>query len=207
MKDLSWLKTNPAIPLIICPSKKFLYFRLPKNAGTSIYINILKVELPDCMQMKYFKEKYDEALNSLTLEDFNSWFKFVIVRNPYARAVSSYVYLQQFRDSRGHTTLESFLKSVKEGEGSQRFKTHTMPQHPGYMHDGELFCDYIGKVEELEECWPSLADRLGVSRELPHANKSGARHYSHYYDAVTKAMVEEIYSVDFEYLNYRFEEE
>lgn len=204
MKNLNWLRDSDKIPLVICPSRKFLYFRLHKVAGTSIYRGIMEKQLTDAWVKKTYPKQFARWFAEATLEDFKEYFKFVIVRNPYSHAVSNYVYLSKHYKRK--EPFKRFLSRIIAGTEDYRFKAHVAEQHHCYLHEGEPFYDFMGRLENLKNDWPVVARRIGLPDALPKKNRSGAKHYSHYYDKDTKEMVEQIYRKDLEYLQYKFEE-
>ena len=71
------------------------------------------------------------------------------------------------------------------------------------------YIDYIGKLENLQESWKVISERLGIEYEpLPHENKSKNKNFfSNYRDAYnkkTEEYVREKYNEDIKLFNYEF---
>ena len=69
---------------------KFLFLHLPKTGGTSIN--------------KFFNDKFDNNerdfghpyLSDYKCNNFDDYFKFTVVRNPYDRLVSAFFYMKEY---------------------------------------------------------------------------------------------------------------
>ena len=72
----------------ISSKHRFMYCKLPKNAGTSIFRN----NLWDAFNLSYASLQNDRA--KLTIDEFRDIFKFTFVRNPYDRLISNYFYFK-----------------------------------------------------------------------------------------------------------------
>lgn len=139
-------------------------------------------------------------------EQFDSYFKFGFVRNPWDRVVSLYERREglQFRDQ---MDFEGFVDWIRYSSSTS---VHAVPHR--YQLDwfvdphGDLLADLIGKFEKLSEDWASVAERIGLPTELPHTNPGVQRkHYSEYYSNRTRHVVAERFAVDIEYFGYEFE--
>ena len=67
--------------------------------------------------------------------------------------------------------------------------------------------DFLGRFEQLETDFKQVAQKLGrpADLSLPVINKSSHKHYSDYYTAETRAIVERVYRRDIEAFGYGFE--
>jgi hypothetical protein len=160
--------------------------------------------------------------------DFEDYFKFVMVRNPWSRLVSLYE-MSAFREGgqlsrlRGRATRhEGFRAWVRAldppGVGSGRGDPAEMEKgvirfgvlsHLGFAGDeaGRLLVDEVIKLEEIESRLPSLFERLGlppVSR-VPRTGRGRYRDsYRTYYDDQTSELVRALYEEDIERFGYTF---
>lgn len=64
----------------VCRTRKLLFIHIPKNAGTSI-TKSLEMENQGHVAALHYKRN---------LEDFDEFFKFTVIRNPWDRVVSCY---------------------------------------------------------------------------------------------------------------------
>ena len=78
---------------------------------------------------------------------------------------------------------------------------------------GKLLVKDVIKLEELEAAWPRLQARICGFAHTPYAADAGLRrnpsshgHYSEYYDAATRRIVDEYMGVDLRVFGYKFEQ-
>lgn len=140
-------------------------------------------------------------------------FMFTFVRNPWDRVVSAFHCLQddqgtfgrRWRRVGGVRLSRDFKAYVREGLREDQRSIHFKPQIKTFMCDGEFIPNlFIGRFERLAEDWATVADTIGVSKELPHYNKSKHRPYSELYDEETRQIVADIYAEEIEALGYEF---
>jgi hypothetical protein len=141
-------------------------------------------------------------------ETFNNYFKFAIVRNPWDRMLSQYLFDRLFkqprkeREARRDFSFDEFSDYIRGlpaflRQGQYEFITD---------EKGECLVDFIGRFENLASDFRALCRRMGVpERHLPHINSSRHTHYSAYYTEETKRRVEELFEEDIEMFGYRFE--
>jgi hypothetical protein len=161
---------------------------IPKVAGTSVK-SIFESESAESlgrgeMPFKPNDDKFDpppphlRATDHLkyglvTASEFNSYFKFAFVRNPWERMVSEYLF-------RGHPLRFDFKTFLFEHLPKPAWSDeycHIIPQYD-FVHDeeGHLIVDFIGHFETLSEDFATVRDRIGLPvRAMPHLN----RHTSH----------------------------
>ena len=139
-------------------------------------------------------------------EEFGRMFRFVIVRNPYDRALSCWRYLTG--GDGGGVGFERFLESLPEAwatKTNRHLATHTAPVWPDITDDeGTLLVDVIYKLEEIESAMPDLCGRLGVNaRSFEHTNASGGKkRRDEALTTRTRALVERLYADDLHGLGY-----
>lgn len=151
-----------------------------------------------------------------TKDEFEGMYKFVIVRNPYDRAVSCWKYLFQtdtprhlkrLRMKYSFASFLSELPSVWETKQDRHMATHTAPIWSDITDDDNtLLVDDIFKLEDIDGAVSTISQKLGISgRGYSHINKNlrGAD-YRKYYNSKTRRMIEALYENDIRYLNYQF---
>jgi hypothetical protein len=157
--------------------------------------------------------------------DFDAYFKFVMVRNPWSRLVSLYE-MYAFREggqlsrlrsrSTRHEgfrawsrTLDSKLgRGVAPGvqKGVIRFGAFS---YVGFAGDenGRPLVDEVIKLEEIDSGLPPVLERLGVPlpRRVPQTGR-GRYHgsYRAYYDDETRELVGALYAEDIQRFGYTF---
>ncbi|PYK69889.1 MAG: hypothetical protein DME44_13330 [Verrucomicrobia bacterium] len=180
---------------------KCIFVEVPKTGSTSVRYMLGKPIKPhlNLCEIKRMMESYwvvrggrkNRILEWLYLtlpaerrkewgrRQFESYFKFGFVRNPWDRVVSSSTCIHS---SPHRYQLDWFVDA-----------------------NGKMLADFIGRFERLQEDWAVVAKKLGVSEVLPHARANPRpRHYTEYYTPETQSIIEEKFKVDIETFNYRF---
>lgn len=185
--------------MIISHKHKFIFFHIPKTAGSSL--------------TTYF-QKYGKKVKRP--HNFNSdlnrgFFRFGFFRNPWDRFVSKYFYFKNYGQKLGNdlhsgeivNRFNSFREFVINYENvSSEFKSPHWKNQICWNVDR---LDFIGKFENLQEDFNTICDKIGIPRQkLPHKNKTRHKHYTEYYDDETKQVVAEKYAKDIEYFGYKF---
>jgi hypothetical protein len=143
----------------------------------------------------------------LTREQYASYFKFTIVRNPWTRVFSWYgncVGRPELRKRFGLEPTTPFDVFIRErlGKGALR------PQLT-WLRDsrGRLPIDFIGRFETLQRDFEAVCARLQITAApLPHARKGGGADYREHYDDHTRALVAQVYAEEIELFGYRFDD-
>lgn len=141
-------------------------------------------------------------LGYVTPAQFDSYFKFAVVRNPYARILSEY----RYRSPAGRTSFDRFWTSRPTDEHLNATR-HVVPQHR-YLYSGDqLLVDQVVKFETLTREWPHLSQRLfGEVVPLPHANAARATAARDVQlDDNARTAIAERYRQDFECFGYSTE--
>ncbi len=134
--------------------------------------------------------------------EFDAYFKFSFVRNPFARFVSYAAFMGR-----------------KQGEferAPQQFMKHLLDTVQPYDHilfrpqyefvtdaDGRLLVDAVGRVETMQESWDAICVRIGITpAQLAITNQSRHSDYVEYYDAELIERIAGLYHRDFELFGY-----
>jgi hypothetical protein len=192
---------------MICHDKQFIFIHCQKCGGESIEHALTgkadvgyNGDLFEGSPEKHWgKQNYIDAYGK---EVWNNYFTFSFVRNPWERMISWICY----RDKRFNLYNGKINKDILIKEISMR------PEHTSYVNMLGLLdsdskqMDFIGKVENMQNDFEYVCDRLRIPRILlPHNNKSNHNHYSEYYDNETVELVANKYSKDIEMFGYSFE--
>ena len=79
--------------VIFSPSRKFIWLKNAKVAGTSMYRGIMKREILDLVSYKDNPTEFDQWWDNLTDRKLKKYFKFTFVRNPFDRLVSAFSHI------------------------------------------------------------------------------------------------------------------
>ncbi|ERT06112.1 sulfotransferase family protein [Lyngbya aestuarii BL J] len=209
---------------------KCIFVHIPKTGGTSLE-NIIWPRAKDRTESNLwmgfisgFHNKYQtgglQHLLSTQIRQevgdqvFNSFFKFTVVRNPWDKAISQFLYMKKrksLRDFMGMSEDDCF----KQYLSLIQKKNHVQwePQYKFVFDDqGCLLVDFIGKFENFEQDAYKILDQSGVKtkilgirvKKIPHTNKSNRLHYTEYYDTESREIVQNLYQKDIEIFNYTF---
>ncbi|MGN6616912.1 MAG: sulfotransferase family 2 domain-containing protein [Ilyomonas sp.] len=220
--------------------KSFFWLNCRKCAGTSFrnsftppYVQTKRGEAKPFVAVP--KEEWNDVLNNFRVplgeyeykrmlfakkflyseEEFNDMYKFVIVRNPYDRAVSIWKWV--FRNKEIHAkrflmkySFRYFLSQLPryfEMKHDRQIIGHAAPVWSDITdHDGNVLVDGIFKLEEMDEAIKIINKKIGTN--IPGLSKKNVKRqndsYRKHYDSKTKKLVEEIYGYDIEKLGYSF---
>ena len=233
---------------MICHEYRCVFVHIPKTAGVSIeHVFLRLVGLTwETRARLLLRPNDDPALGPprlahltageyvtcgyLTQRQFESYFTFSFVRNPWDRIVSEYKY------RRYPITIDfkTYLFKHLPTPGWTGPYRHVLPQYD-FLYDetGTLLVDFVGKFESLQADFDTVSARLGIPpTPLPRANQSlddsrasGLReqfrrlrralrsrerehtfaHYSQYYDEESKEFVAHLFRKDVETFCYAFD--
>lgn len=213
--------------MLISEKHNFLFVHIAKNAGTSIRRALRPYALPT--QKKYplklltklhldfdwhwhhfrYHTSMAEAERQIPENVFDDLYKFAVVRNPWSRLVSSYHFKQQ---RKGH---ESTKRKVKKMGFSEflRFAHKTHLKTPlAYSQkrrilliNGEIGTDMILRFEQLNQDWEELSGKIGLTADLPTANKSKHLDFREFYSDDDAEFVAQHWQDDIEAFGYRFD--
>jgi len=172
---------------MISPKHKSIFVHIPKVAGQSIetiFLEDLGLSWDAREKLLLRKKKKNElgperlahlrakdyvAFGYVDTKDFEEFFTFSFVRNPYARVLSLYHYLGYSRIISVSTFTEKVLsKKVEEGH----FFFQSQYDYV-YSDTGTLLVDFVGKLEYISKDIQYVLEKLGLQgKTLPHVNKS-----------------------------------
>ena len=207
--------------MIISHQHRFVFAAIPKTGTHSVRQALREhMSADDLEQVGLFVNKrfpFDELAKirhgHITLqqvrpylgeEQFQAYFKFAFVRNPFDRFVSYCAFMT--RDN------GAFERDPKDVMRRMLFELRPMhhvlfqPQH-GFVTDesGNLLADYIGRVEDMQASYDRICARIGIaSAALGQVNSSRRGSYRDYYDPQLIDGVADLYARDLELFGYRF---
>jgi hypothetical protein len=234
---------------VICHPHRCVFIHVPKSAGISIeqvFLGLVGLtwETRAALLLRHNDDPAKGpprlshltaaeyvSLGYLTQQQFDSYFKFSFVRNPWDRIVSEYKY----RRFPVRMDFKTYLFRHLPAAGFSDQYTHIIPQYDFLFDErGRLLVDFVGRYESLQTDFDEVCGRIGIpATPLPHANRSGEAkpplrtlndvkkllrrwlwnlerrhtfpHYSQYYDEESREFVAHLYRKDIEAFGYSFE--
>ena len=207
--------------MIISSAHRFIFAAVPKT-GTHAVRQALREHLgpDDLEQVGLFVTKrfpmpelarighghitLAEVRPHLPDADFDGFFKFGFVRNPFDRFISFCAFMtrqQGYFDREPQKVMNHFL-FVEPPTG----KIHYAPQNIFFTGaDGALLSDYVGRVEDMQASYDEACRRIGIpSRPLDKVNTSRRGDYRSYYTPELRDAVATLYARDLELFGYDF---
>lgn len=227
--------------MIISHKHKFIFIATPKCASTTIEAALAPLHQINANQFddnpdSFYHRQWHIAPKNLKTHfkemnwNWDKYFKFAFVRNPWDRLVSNFKYQKKLvysTDKHGkffradgeisnltiqakQSIYEEFKKNTKENN-FKLWLSRDRGVGPcfDFLSDkgGNLMMNFVGKVENLQEDFDTICDKIGIPKQqLPHANKTKHKYYTEYYDDETRAIIAEKYAKDIEHFGYKFGE-
>jgi len=223
--------------LIISDKHKYIFFHLPKNAGTSVSNFLLENENYKFFKksimflLRTFKNKniaYNFYLTAQNIKEknfyqlsiklfnshssvskiqsiiepviFDSYHKFVVVRNPFDRFVSRYLYFKKINKKFHNYEFIEFLKwdltSGRIANNQYQFLLNK---------DGKIGVDTILRFENIDTDFKKLIEKFNFKNEkLTRLNYTNNDNYKSFYTKECKNLIYEYCKKDLEFFNYSF---
>ena len=225
---------------IICPSHKLLFIMAPRTACTATGKLLLeelagqwlpKENINDDIPQLRVPKKHttlEQLLSSnvLTLDDANSLFKFVTVRNPFDSLVSLYTklkityqplleapdswvykvsnYIKDMEFCKNNSFDEWIIKRYQPGRKDRLLGRGRKTIYGRYTKG----VDAVMKFENLQNDFYEIQERVGIENKLsiPVFNKTKERQLSYrdYYSNKSRKIVEYVFREELEKYGYEF---
>ena len=218
--------------MIISYKHNFVFWRPIKVGGASVLQALGEhcgeddvVNSPDLEKVlnagrKINKKNFDgyglhmppDEIKRVSKIDWDSFFKFTIVRNPWDTLVSLY-WMNKIPENGNNFTDWLLNYSVNKADyaTSQSFYRMSIEiQENYYFNKGEKIADYYLRFENLESDYKKLCKKIGIPyRKLPkiHTNfRIDKRRYSDYYNDEGIEFVRKMFPQTISEFGYEFED-
>ena len=201
-------------PKLLSHHKRFVWFKIPKVATTSIETAFRNND-------RIYGIRRIKQSPEVIADKYPDYFKFAFVRNPWSRVVSCYVnkicypqkrsalmYFSRYKSLYYRMPFEEFIYFLCSEEGKdENADPHWISQHL-FLYDGsDCMVDFVGRFENLEQDLRSVCNGIGIDDlELPHITppkQTNKQHYRDYYNERTYDLVLQRYRKDVELFDYR----
>lgn len=157
---------------------------------------------------------HDRAADYSNRPCFEHYFKFSMVRNPWARAVSAFFYMQQGGSNQFDATFtkefiepcgNDFSEFIKRNADQLETFLHFKSQHLWISNkQGEILVDHVGRLEN----WDQEISRIAAELELDvperlHINKSDHADFRACYSDELWDLVGKVYEKDVKIFGYQ----
>ncbi len=201
--------------MFVSDSRKLVFIHIQKTGGITVD-RLLNERIPD---LRGLVARHGFASWGMDqLDDWDEYFKFAFVRNPWDRLVSWYSMVttlpREGNELRRYvhdnsSTFEEFIYNctgeVKIKEGVYYSFAYNQLDYVTDEH-GNVLVDFIGRLENFDKDIQEVFRRIGFELEtVPHKNRSGHQHYSTFYTPETEMIIRERFKRDIEYFGYEFE--
>lgn len=206
---------------MISTSKKFLFVHIPKTGGNSIRL-VLAPHTVEEITFNESQEAFNQAQGEIhrfgiknphmdikkhstaeelrdkwdatQLGNWEDYFKFSIIRNPWERLVSYY-----FSPHLGRTEFDrdEFYEFLQSDIGRRQ-------QTDYLLANKQLLMDKLIRYENLEQEFDNFCNQYSIEATIKETNQSTHRPYAEYYDERSLELVERFHGEDLAFLNYTF---
>ena len=198
---------------------KFVYIAIPKTGSTSVRFaltNYYDIKSVECKNSPYFHHVTADVLKKHFDEkkwNWDDYFKFSFVRNPWEREVSNYEYKRKSKyiwEKYKEGNENHYQECCELLEKYPTFKSLVMSTEITYDRfyiddNNNDLLDFVGRCEDMQVNLDYICNKLQIPKiNLPHKNKSEHKHYSEYYDEESKKYIENLYSYAIERFGYKF---
>lgn len=146
-----------------------------------------QIQKPYYNRFNLQKHSSAQEIRDLVGDDiWSDYFTFTFVRHPYRRAVSLYKYIRMLVNKQGkkrylrHLPMTRFQSNIWEWPATRAFiESRTIskfirhryiqravgakPQYQSIINEhGDIIVDFIGKVEQIEEDFLNVTDKIGL---------------------------------------------
>ena len=143
---------------------------------------------------------------TVSREQYENYFKFTIVRNPWARAYSWYKNVM--RDAL-HIKKMRISKEISLYDFLEFFKCKTCLRAQTFWiknYNGDILLDYIGRFENLANDFEKACNLMKIEPlKLPHELKGAVDNYHDAYDDKSRDLISRIYKEEIELFGYSFD--
>ena len=181
---------------------KFCFIHVEKCAGISI-----RDALSENLKIRHFKslfylgpmrgkggQKATDYIKLLGREEYDKYFSFAFVRNPFDRLVSWYLY-DNLKQKNFNLWIEYFFNNIDISQ-----MDHLVDQND------KIAVNFIGRFENLQNDFDKITEKIGINKlVLPHKNKfNGERNYRDFYTKDLRILIENKLKKELDFFNYEF---
>ncbi len=197
---------------------KCIFIHIPKTAGTSVSYSLFG-------RITGTHTTIAEYQLAFKKREFDKFFKFTFIRNPWDRLLSSFIYLKNGGRNKGdYQWAQEHLSSIKDFDDFvikwvnkkninkwkhfiPQYRFITTPQNITTLKSLNPDVDFIGFFENIKHDYEYVRNVLKIGEDLIIENKTEGRigDYRSYYNTKTIEIVSNVYQKDIKFFGYDFE--
>lgn len=192
-------------------STQSIFVHVPKAAGISVGFGLYDRKTGDHRTIADYKLCFRK-------HEFESFFKFAFVRNPWDRLFSAYSYMKLGGRNKGdydwsikhlspYNSFDEFVTGWVNEENI-RLGFHFRPQYEFLCTIGsKIEVDFIAYFEHIANDYEYIRNKIGTGKTLTTMNKTAGmkKDYRLYYNKTTREIVGNVYREDIQLFGYNFE--
>jgi chondroitin 4-sulfotransferase 11 len=192
---------------MISHTHQFIFVHVPRTGGSSFELAAGQPINSDSKTRLLgntdFPEKHKtfEYYRTTYPIEFDNYYKFTIVRNPFDRIVSQWFWRATVIKDQQGVSLKEFI--ISRPDSSLYYKKFKLSGFS--ILDSLKQFDYIGRFEDIHNTYRHLYKTFNIHRnDVIHSNKTCHSCYKDYYTDETIELVNKKYCQDLELFNYKF---
>lgn len=189
---------------MISHSHKFIFIHINRTGGTSVEHALSA--FGGVNKWEDFN-RHDGAGKISEKPEWNDYFKFSIVRNPWDKEFSDYKWHKKLKHKKvsEYSTFKDYLRLPEQTKGKGLFRWHSNQYDWLISKNGKLEIDFVARFENLQEDFYKICQNINIDPiSLPHKNKTKKLDYRQFYTDETYSWVKANYKKDIDYFNYKF---
>ena len=206
--------------MIISSLHKFIFVAIPKTGTHSVrqalrqHLGAHDIEqvglfvkkqfpIPELAKLQHGHLSLQQVRPYLRPEEWDSFFKFAFVRNPFDRFVSFCAFITRAQGAFERDPKETMRRMLEQPPLHNILFQPQNGQVTG--PDGNLLTNYVGRVEQMQQSYDEICETIGIpTAQLEQVNASSRRDYREYYDQALIDGVAKLYARDLELFDYQF---
>lgn len=194
---------------------KLIFVHIPRTGGTAIERFFVK---QDQWQIKSEHKHLLASQAKKVYKDYwNDYFKFSVVRDPWARTISMLNFSEFFKLEKTNLNLNKWkIKYSIDNknvilETDQRFHDHNQLFNKEKHFEKQVYLnildeelDFIANYDDLSECMYRIYEKNNLKPNFGNFFKKPTISYEQYYTEETKQQVYDLYEKDIKFFNFQF---
>lgn len=192
--------------------RKCIFVHITKCAGISVGMSLFGNLGGGHLRVTHYQLIFSKR-------EFEDYFKFTFVRNPWDRLVSAFQFLKKGGTNKvdrawsqanltSFPDFHSFVTNWVNRKNVNSWK-HFVPQYKFVCDPGSQTpkVDFVGRFECLHEDFAHVQKELGIHTSLQHLNQTegSKKDYREYYTDKTRNIVADVYQEDVRIFGYDFD--